>query len=166
MDIFFVRKNPMFDATVFDSFLLRSGEIYLNKAEAQAMLDQADAINTMKELMNKRYADHKLPVIDGLSGKELIQFIREERRKELCFEGHRWFDLRRYAVSPKYPETKAITHVIFKPGTSLMDKAPYDRSYVLQPYGEDNAWVLPIPEEELVFNNGVMVDNPERIERE
>jgi len=38
--------------------------------------------------------------------------------------------------------------------------------YVLQPYGEDNAWVLPIPEEELVFNNGVMVDNPERIERE
>lgn len=45
---FFVRKNPMFDATVFDSFLLRSGEIYLNKAEAQAMLDQADAINTMK----------------------------------------------------------------------------------------------------------------------
>ena len=163
---FFVRKNPMFDATVFDSFLLRSGEIYLNKAEAQAMLDQADAINTMKELMNKRYADHKLPVIDGLSGKELIQFIREERRKELCFEGHRWFDLRRYAVSPKYPETKAITHVIFKPGTSLMDKAPYDRSYVLQPYGEDNAWVLPIPEEELVFNNGVMVDNPERIERE
>ena len=153
-------------ASVFDSFVIRAAEVYLNKAEAQAMLDQTDAINTIKELLAKRFADHKLPAIEHLNGKELVQFIREERRRELCFEGHRWFDLRRYAVASKYQERKSIEHAIFKPGSSLFDEGTYDRSYVLKPYGEDNAWVLPIPTDELVFNEGVMKNNPERTVRE
>lgn len=132
------------------------------------MLEQTDAINTIKILLDKRYADHKLPTIGHLSGKELVQFIREERRRELCFEGHRWFDLRRYAVASKYSEEKSISHAIFIMGANLSPSsvAIYDRSYTLDPYGEDHAWVLPIPEEEIVFNEGVMVDNPERKERE
>ncbi|MFR7812860.1 MAG: hypothetical protein ACLU4N_28515 [Butyricimonas faecihominis] len=36
-------------------------EVYLNKAEAQAMLDQPDAISTVKVLMEKRYKDGVLP---------------------------------------------------------------------------------------------------------
>ncbi|WP_099292169.1 RagB/SusD family nutrient uptake outer membrane protein [Butyricimonas sp. Marseille-P3923] len=157
---------PKPDPTVFDSFILRAGEVYLNMAEAQAMLDQPEAANTMKALMEKRYADGKCPSVDGLTGQELVTFIREERRKELCFEGHRWFDLRRYAVSPKYPEKKSISHNIYRSATSYNGKAELDRVYVLKPYGEDPAWVLPIPQEELVFNNGVMKDNPERIDRD
>ena len=162
-------KVPMgADATVFDSYILRAAEIYLNKAEAQAMLDQPDAINTIRQLLDKRYADHKLPVIGHLTGLDLVKFIREERRRELCFEGHRWFDLRRYAVVSKYSETKSISHAIFTPptGASFSSSSIYERSYILDPYGEDHAWVLPIPEEEIVFNEGVMVDNPERKERE
>ena len=56
------------------------------------MLDQSEAINTIKVLMNNRYKDGIIPVIDGLNGKALVDFIREERRRELCLEGHRWFD--------------------------------------------------------------------------
>ena len=37
------------------------------------------------------------------TGEKLVEEIRLERRRELCFEGHRWFDLRRYAVCEKYP---------------------------------------------------------------
>ena len=33
--------------------------------------------------------------ICNLSGQALLDEIRLERRKELCFEGHRWFDLMR-----------------------------------------------------------------------
>ncbi len=33
---------------------------------------------------------HRL--FSGLSGDALITQIREERRKELCYEGQRWFD--------------------------------------------------------------------------
>ena len=39
-----------------------------------------------------------------------MEEIRLERRRELCFEGHRWFDLRRYAVCEKYPYSKQIRH--------------------------------------------------------
>lgn len=151
--------------TVFDSFILRAAEVYLNKAEAEAMLNQPEAANTLKALMDKRYADHKYPSVDGLNGKSMIDFIREERRKELSFEGHRWFDLRRYAVSSKYPEKRSISHAVYRSATSYGEKAPLDRIYTLKPYGEDNAWVLPIPPEELVFNNGVLIDNPPREDR-
>ena len=151
--------------TVFDSFILRAAEVYLNKAEAEAMLDQPEAANTLKALMDKRYADHKYPSVDGLNGKSMIDFIREERRKELSFEGHRWFDLRRYAVSHKYPEKRSISHAVYRSATSYGENAPLDRIYTLKPYGEDNAWVLPIPPEELVFNNGVLIDNPPREDR-
>ena len=37
---------------------------------------------------------------------ELVTFTREERRRELCFENHRWFDLRRYGM----PEIKHTWH--------------------------------------------------------
>ncbi|MCR9011541.1 RagB/SusD family nutrient uptake outer membrane protein [Gabonibacter chumensis] len=172
---YYMRKSPEMQyegyeyvlpkPTVFDSFILRAAEVYLNKAEAEAMLDQPETANTMQAFMDKRYADHKYPSIAGLNGKNMVEFIREERRKELSFEGHRWFDLRRYAVSPKYPEKKSISHATYRSAVNYGEKAPLDRIYTLKPYGEDNAWVLPLPPEELVFNNGVLVDNPTRTER-
>ena len=41
----------------------------------------------------------------------VIEEVRKERRRELCIEGHRWFDLRRYAVCRKAPLRKAIERV-------------------------------------------------------
>ena len=161
---FFVRKTPDGNnnkgtSKVYEACLIRSAEVYLNKAEAQAMLDRAEAISTLKALMVNRYKDGVMPAIDGLAGKTLVDFIREERRRELCFEGHRWFDLRRYAVSPKYPERKSITHGVYQSGMASMKPGVYDGSYTLQPYGEDNAWVLPIPDYEIIFDQGVMINN-------
>ena len=143
---------------VYDCFVIRSAELYLNKAEAEAMLDKAEAIQTIKTLLNNRF-EGGIPDIDGLSGKDLVSFIRDERRRELCFEAHRWFDLRRYAVSPKYPEKKSIRH------TAYDIKGKLEGDYVLKPYGEDPAWVLPIPGYEIVYNQGNLVDNPQRVER-
>ena len=142
---------------VYDCFVIRSAELYLNKAEAEAMLDKAEAIQTIKTLLNNRF-EGGIPDIDGLSGKDLVSFIRDERRRELCFEAHRWFDLRRYAVSPKYPEKKSIRH------TAYDIKGKLEGDYVLKPYGEDPAWVLPIPGYEIVYNQGNLVDNPQRVE--
>ena len=144
---------------VYDCFVIRSAELYLNKAEAEAMLDKAEAIQTIKTLLNNRF-EGGIPDIDGLSGKDLVSFIRDERRRELCFEAHRWFDLRRYAVSPKYPEKKSIRH------TAYDIKGKLEGDYVLKPYGEDPAWVLPIPGYEIVYNQGNLVDNPQRVDRE
>lgn len=138
---------------VYDCFVIRSAELYLNKAEAEAMLDKADAKQTIKTLLYNRF-EGEIPPVDGLSGKDLVSFIRDERRRELCFEAHRWFDLRRYAVSPKYPEKKSIRHETYDKNGVL------EGDYVLKPYGEDPAWVLPIPGYEIVYNQGNLVDNP------
>ena len=144
---------------VYDCFAIRSVELYLNKAEAEAMLDKVEAIQTIKTLLHNRF-EGGIPDVDGLSGKDLVSFIRDERRRELCFEAHRWFDLRRYAVSPKYPEKKSIRH------TAYDIKGKLEGDYVLKPYGEDPAWVLPIPGYEIVYNQGNLVDNPQRVDRE
>lgn len=77
----------------------RLSEAYLNLAEAAAHDNaEAAAITALKTLLPKRYESGKVVEPNGLTGDALVDFIREERRKELCFEGQRWFDLRRYGM--------------------------------------------------------------------
>lgn len=141
---------------------LRYGEVLLNKAEAQACLGQGDATNTLKELLRYRYK--VMPTIPG-GGKELVDFVRLERRKELCFEGHRWFDLRRYAVNSAYPDKKPIEHVCFQittndEGVTVAEKVG---ETTLEAYGENSmgSWMIPIPQSVITFCDGSM-ENPER----
>ena len=157
---YYMRKSKAAQPDAFDAFIVRTAEVYLNKAEAEAMLDKpAEAIGTLTTLMEHRFKDGQIPDITALAGENLIKFIREERRRELSFECHRWFDLRRYAVSPKYPETKSISHDMYSldvyPGEVL-------KTLTLEPYGEDGAWVLPIPMFEIEFNKGALLPNEER----
>ena len=77
----------------------RLGEAYLNLAEAAAHNnDESTALSALKTLLAKRYEPDKLVEPTGLTGDALKTFIKNERRKELCFEGQRWFDLRRYGM--------------------------------------------------------------------
>lgn len=61
-----------------------------------------------------------MPDVDGTN---LMAKIRQERRIELCFEGHRYFDLRRWnraslgagdalgiLITPKTPDNNAFTY--------------------------------------------------------
>ena len=74
--------------------------------------------------------------------EELLEFIKDERRRELCFEGHRWFDLRRWGM----PE---ITHVWHESQTE-------SRVYRLQE--KDLMYTVPIPDE-AIQENGKLVQN-------
>ena len=139
---------------VSDWGMIRLAEVFLNKAEAQALLgNESDAINTLQDLQKMRYSE--IPEFAG-SGLELIEFIRTERRLELCFEGHRWFDLRRYSVCPKYPSTQEIIHVVHEYTTR---EVPTE-IYKLAAYNVDNrGWVLPIPGYTITFNGVIMIQN-------
>ena len=139
---------------VSDWGMIRLAEVFLNKAEAQALLgNESDAINTLQDLQKMRYSE--IPEFAG-SGLELIEFIRTERRLELCFEGHRWFDLRRYSVCPKYPSTQEIIHVVHEYTTR---EVPTE-IYKLATYNVDNrGWVLPIPGYTITFNGVIMIQN-------
>lgn len=76
--------------------VFRLGEIYLNYAEATAQLGQTA---TAVEYVNKVRRRVGMPDIASAGGANLIARIQQERRIELCFEGHRYFDLRRWGMA-------------------------------------------------------------------
>ncbi len=149
---------------VFEGFLIRTAEAYLNKAEALAMKGEtALAAAVLRPLLETRYATGMLPRIDAMGRDEMIDFVRAERRRELCFEGHRWPDLRRYAVNTIRPMKKSIRHTVYDRG-GMMQGGTYAGYFELKPYGEDEGWIMPFPRDEIAFNNGLLV-NPERPDR-
>lgn len=75
--------------------LIRLPELYLIKAEAYAELDNLpQALHYLEELQTKRGLD---PFLSG-DKDEIIDEIMVERRRELHFEGHRFYDLKRRAM--------------------------------------------------------------------
>lgn len=78
----------------------RSAEAYLTAAECAARLgNTAEAIDFMKPLLQKRLnataLQDELELITSMTQEALIAEILDERARELAFEGHRWYDLRR-----------------------------------------------------------------------
>ncbi|WP_235324431.1 RagB/SusD family nutrient uptake outer membrane protein [Pedobacter lusitanus] len=75
-----------------DIKMFRTGEMYLIRAEAEAE-STGDAAGDLNNLRAARIKDYQ-PA--GFTGKDdLINAIYIERFKELAFEGHRFFDLKR-----------------------------------------------------------------------
>ena len=130
--------------TASDVFCIRTAEAYLNLAEADAELGKdAEACQYLTRLRKARVASNAAV---SLSGEALVKFIREERERELCFEGHRWFDLRRYMVDTKYPQTTTIVHTMSAYHTvNYHDVRQYTNYYRLEP--NDDAYTLNIPKD-------------------
>ena len=134
------------DKEISDHFLFRTSEAYLNAAEAAAYLGEEEIARDLLKTLR----DHRMLSSRTLteSGENLISFIRKERQRELCLEGHRWNDLRRYMVCEKYPYSKAITHYYTK---FHLTGPEYSRKYVLKE--NDPAYTLALPREVLDFQN-------------
>jgi hypothetical protein len=75
----------------------RLAEIYLNYAEAKFELgDEAKC----REYINKVRARVGMPAIPNtVTGEALRQRLYNERRIELAFENHRFFDIRRWKIA-------------------------------------------------------------------
>ena len=79
--------------------MIRSAEAYLNRAEAKVLADNPDLDGALSDLnVLRRHRIVRYVDISISDPNELLQEIRKERRLELCFEGHRWYDLRRYGM--------------------------------------------------------------------
>lgn len=78
---------------------LRTGEMYLNAAEAAwhtgAYGDAAEYLLTLQRTRFNDGGSAKEAAVAAMSNDELLDEILTERARELAFEGHRWFDLRR-----------------------------------------------------------------------
>ena len=118
----------------------RLSEAYLNWAEGAALSGDPetarDAINTLRA---KRFTPETYAPMPELTGDELVEFIRQERRLELCFEGFRWFDLRRYGMP-------SISH-------DWRLEGEFVARYTLAE--DDPGYTLPIPETALELNTNL-----------
>ena len=129
---------------------MRVAESYLNRAEGNARLFlstgnesyRTAALVDLNFLRRHRYDRRNVDYtpVDITDAEELLQFCRAERRRELPYEEHRWFDLRRYGM-PK------IVHEI-----KIDAEQTPERDSIMQ---GDPRYVLPIPAVALSKNPGL-----------
>lgn len=83
------------NANVVDPKVLRVAEVLLNRAEASAQLNKdVDALKDLNALRAARYTGF-VAADNQETGAALKKEIDLQRRLELAFEGHRFFDLKR-----------------------------------------------------------------------
>jgi hypothetical protein len=129
-------------ANKVDAVVMRTSEIYLTLAEAQYHMGQEGlALAALDYVRAKRYNGFSSPAETGAA---LLAAIKLERRLELAFEGHRWFDLKRWGE-----------------GLTRDNKGDrYDGSGTPSPFttkpGNDPYWALPIPYSEILANPNVV----------
>ncbi len=75
--------------------IFRFGEILLNAAEA---INESEGPGAAYEYINQLRARVGMPAYSDMTKAELRERIRNERRIELCFEDHRFFDERRWMI--------------------------------------------------------------------
>lgn len=143
-----IKYTPLSEylVNVSENFVFRTPEAYLNLAESCAYLnDETEAKNALEHLRKNRFdRTHEYKPVDK-TGKELVDEIRKERCRELCFEGHRWFDLRRYSVHEKYPLTKVLRNTYSTFGFNEDYDAVPVQTLVYELKPGDPAYTLPIP---------------------
>lgn len=115
---------------------IRLGEIYLNAAEA--INEYAGPTAECYGYINDIRKRAGLPELEsGLSKEEMREKIRHERRIELAFENHRFFDVRRWMIAEETQGVPVHSMDIYS-GTHLQDPAFYKRIKV-----EDRVFVSP-----------------------
>ena len=129
-------------------FAFRTAEAYLNRAEANAELGHTDlALDDIVHLRRYRF-ETEVPITVSTK-TDVIQLVRQERRFELCFEQHRWFDLRRW-------DRPRIEHIY----TTDVNSSQKEK-FVLEE--NDKAYTLPLPVEVKEFDyNLENINRPER----
>jgi hypothetical protein len=145
-----------------DCILFRLGEIYLNAAEAAYELGQEGNARTFIEPIRTRAGLTQNLRLDSYSGNMLRDRIRNERKIELAFEDHRYWDVRRWriaevALSVQTQGIKSLRHIdntgnetftYEMINTEAQSTKFYPQHYYL-PIGQDR-----------INNNPKLVENP------
>ncbi|MBQ3766906.1 MAG: RagB/SusD family nutrient uptake outer membrane protein [Bacteroidales bacterium] len=90
------------DPNLSSPVILRWAEIILNRAEVEAKLGQDEAAIKDINILRKRAGIHEwanLAECKTHEYKSALEVVLDERRMELCFEGHRAFDVYRNRLS-------------------------------------------------------------------
>ena len=118
---------------------LRTPEVYLTLAEANARMGNIEAAaDYVNRLRAKRLSGTNTAISTPATQKEMMDAIILERRKELLFGFHRFFDLKRLNTEPEYQKT--ITRQF--PVVNISESNP-QKTYILRP--GSRLYIIPFP---------------------
>lgn len=124
--------------------MFRYAEVLLNYAEAQYMLNNEEVAREYLNMVRSRPGVNMPDVTE--SGDELLKRIQRERQIELVFEGHRYFDVRRWMIAPQ-TETKDIMGITIEKQED--DSKTYTYKELIPRTWDDRLYFLPIPRGEI-----------------
>jgi hypothetical protein len=131
--------------------IYRYPDVLLMKAEA---LIQQGNFEQAVELINAVRIRALLDPITGITDKNTLEdIILEERAKEFCGEGKRWFDLIRIGRRNNYERKNRLIEI-------LAENKTYEEAEIIRSkYSNPDSWFLPIHQDEIDQNNK-LVQNP------
>jgi starch-binding outer membrane protein, SusD/RagB family len=137
----------------------RLGEIYLNYAESLNEYEpgNSDILNYVNEIRS-RAGIPGLPA--GLSQSDMRDRIRHERRVELAFESHRYFDTRRWKMAEQTDAGDFYGMNIDGGTGGFTDSTFYTRTVFEKRVFQKKHYVFPIPQSEL-NRDSKLVQNPD-----
>lgn len=134
--------------------VFRLAEVYLNYAEAQAQLGQtANALAYLNKIRERA----GMPDLTSGGGADLLAKIQQERRIELCFEGHRYFDLRRWGMAESGSQN--ALGIIITPTNPSNTAFAYQVDTVQTRVWVPGFYYYPVPRSELQANPN-LAQNP------
>ncbi|THU39292.1 RagB/SusD family nutrient uptake outer membrane protein [Niastella caeni] len=157
-------QNPWGNAGFQPWYYIRYAEVLLNFAEAANEAYGADVVppgstlsaRTAVNLVRQRTGVGMPALASGLSQSQMRDAIRYERRVELAFEEHRFYDVRRWKIADVTENKPAGGITVTKSGSTLTytPKVALDgRKFETKHY-----W-LPIPRAEIQASNNKITQN-------
>lgn len=140
---FYGQSGTTTNANMYKMF--RLPEMYLIRAEANAELSKDNLAifdyNYLRKARISGYTD------EALTGEALKEAIWMERQRELCFEGHHFFDLKRKGLGfTRKPINHPDQGLITNPGANQNE---------LSVNPDHVKWLWPIPDAELRANENI-----------
>lgn len=132
---------------------IRLAEVYLNRAEAKFRLgDSGGALNDLNAIRTRPGVN--LPEKSGITGEDLFDAIRHERKIELAYEGHLYWDMRRWKLAHiEYNNMRVHGMKISNSPNGYLfeyvDADLQDRKFL------EKTYVLPVPYSELSNNAAI-----------
>lgn len=141
-----------------DHILFRYGEILMNYAEArnERLTEPDQSVYQAVESIRERAGLDPFTLPTGLSKEQMRTIIQNERRKELAFEEHRFYDVRRWKIAENELNKEVHGMVIYQTATGTI----WQTTPVFQLNFEKKMYLAPIPFYEVIKNPN-MEQNPE-----
>ena len=135
---------------------MRYAEVILNYVEACLELGQEDEAKQYLNMIRSRAGMPTVPANE--TGEALVERYRNERKIELAYEQHRYFDIRRWMIAPEVLVTVQGVDIRYpfgseSPTYTVVDIDVQERSW------KDKSYFLPILLDEL-NRNEQLIQNP------